>query len=670
MLNNASNDESYRGLSEKRIELIIDTLSNFPYNEKQFTNHILPYIAQWLYDNYVNKESTCVIISTITNINRLQDEVDNIYEGIVCLSAKTNLQNYLTKEEFKKLEDVIEPRRRNGTLTGELDDNVNIVINYKMKKIFKETSYVNRKGEKDSKFTPLIEAVPEKLIVYDSPLLEQPRSFKIVWTSNVSSRNFITAGENTGATIPEISTYIVNAGFSHNPRLVEGGLSCVINTLIESGNAIIKTDIDNPGFYYDPTNDKITPVKKVVTVPSQEELAKCAKWLHELSRYYEEHLSTLATVLKWCLMSEFSYAKKQAGDNMPWLYLKGTSKAGKTTLGRIGLFIHTIPNTDENDIGGTSVDTVARLGVKVSKSCDPILVNEPASVFNRKSTKEMIKVCVESTLARSKYMGASYGGIPAFAPILFTANMYVPEDDAIINRLHVISFSYNQRKSEFEKKEFENKFHVKSPHISPLQNLKYLGQFAASEIIAEPGLLLDDWKETADKIIARFYKYMGVDVPEWLTLWEESESIGDLDDSQREDIRNFFVSEFNNARKKVNTYDTYGNRTQSTLDIDDVTTSEDFTDLNWSIVNNRMLTWAIPFTSGRSGHKYICLTQGLRKALGERLDFCSDLKSIGELLGWEYKNTRFGKSTMKVIKIRFDEFMEFLYPNVEFEDVI
>ena len=48
-----------------------------------------------------------------------------------------------------------------------------------------------------------------------------------------------------------------------------------------------------------------------------------------------------------------------------------------------------------------------------------------------------------------------------------------------------------------------------------------------------------------------------------------------------------------------------------------------------------------------------------------------DLKSIGELLGWPYKNTKFANgSQMKVIKVNFDEFMEFMYPNIDLEDDI
>lgn len=670
-MNKASNSETYRSLADSRIAKITTFLNELPYSEEQKTKEILPYIAQWLYDNYVNIESTYSIISSIINIDLIEEKINNIYDGNMApLPAKSHLQKQLTSKEFNTLKTIIEPRKYVDVISGDIDDNTKIVTNFKFKQVLQEKISYKRNGDEDSKFTPVIEAVPHELIIYDPLLLDQPRSFKIKWTSHVSEKMFTTNGDGgMGATITEISNYLIDGGFSHNPRLVAGAVSCMINSMIENNLAVVKQDIDNPGVYYNVETDKITVIKKNLRVPTHEEMARTAKTLDELVTYYEGHESTLATVLKWCLMSEFSYAMKQAGNNMEWLYLKGTSQSGKTTLARIGLFIHTIPDTDVNDIGGSSVDTVARLGAVVSMSCDPVIVNEPASVFNRKSTKEMIKLCVQSTTARSKYKGSHFGGIPAFAPILFTANMYLPEDDAIINRMHIITFSYNQRKSDNQNKEFENRFHVGSPHISQLKNLGFLGEYAIQYITTEPGLLLDNWRDAADKIISQFFFEMGADVPEWLTGWEESESISDLDDTQREDIRNFFVSEFNNARKKINVYNSYGDRSTTTLDVDEASTSDDFTEVNWNIVNNRMLTWAIPFTS-RNNTKYICLTQGLRKSLSDRLDFCSDLKSIAELIGWKYGPVRVGDDkVMKLVKVNFDEFMSFLYPNIDLEDI-
>ena len=656
----------YRNLSKDACDGIIDVLNTLPYSEEDKDTQILPYVAQWLYDKYINLESTCYIISGTTNITRLQEQIDNIYnKHIPPLTWKTHLSTFLTNNEYNKLENVVDPREMEGVIKGEIDADTNILVNFNLKKIYQEK--ISKSKDIPNKLTPVIEAVPEKLEVIDTLLLDQPRTFKIWWKSNVTQRVFVTAGEGTGATISEIEQYLINAGFSHSPRLVSGALSCTINTLIENKMAIIKQDIDNPGFYYDINEDKAIIVKKDFTKPTPIEIKKAIDIIKRLTLFFSNNLETLATVLKWGLMAEFSYAYKQTGKWIPWLYLKGSAGSGKTTLAKIILFLYGIPSPETN-VGGSSADTVARLGALISQSCDPRIVNEPAAVFNRNSTKEMVKVCVESTTGRSKYRGAYYGGIPAFSAILFTANQYLPEDDALIRRLYVLSFTYSQRKSEHDRKMFEEAFHIDTPINSPLQDLKYLGRFALRHLLADPSKLLDDWKLTADEIIKSFFDEVDEEVPKWLTLWAESESLDDFDDSQREDLRNFFVNEFNKARKKVIVQDDMGVTKDDTLYMDEASTKDDFSSINWNIINNRMFTWAIPHVS-RNGTPYVCLTQGLRKSIASEVNFCSDLKSIAELLGWEYKNNKFSNGKqMKVIKVRFEEFMEFMYPNIELED--
>ena len=304
MSNQASEKESYRSLSEKRINGIINALKDFGYTEKELDMDILPYVAQWLYDNYVNMESTCLIISTVTNINRIKETIDNIYEGIITLPARSRLQDFLTKEEYNTIEEVIEPRKMEGVLKGEINDDTNIKVNFKTKRIYQEKIIKTKKGM-DTKDTPVIEAVPRELIVYDSPLLDQPRTFKIIWTSNVTSRNFVTAGESTGATIQEIEQYLINAGFSHSPRLVSGALSCTINTMIQKKLATIKADIDNPGFYYNPDNDRITPVKRKCTVPTLKELTDAHNVLTDLANFYQDNLELKK------LLSSITYTTSQ-----------------------------------------------------------------------------------------------------------------------------------------------------------------------------------------------------------------------------------------------------------------------------------------------------------------------------------------------------------------------
>ena len=660
-------DETYRNLSDKRVEKITIFIKNLDYPESVKEEKILPYVAQWLYNNYVAIESTCLIISEIINIERIQGEIDDIYNAIIPpLPCKSNLQKLLTSKEYFELEKLLEPREKSGTVTGEIDDTTYIVTNFKTKQVLQEKIMYKRDGTTDSKFTPIIEAVPYKLVVYDSPLLDQPRTFKIVWDSNFTSRKFVTAGESSGATIKEIETYLIDTGFSHNPRQVAGAISCMINSLINDGFADIKTTIDNMGVYYDANTDKITVVKINFDELTRKEALKCHKTLMALADYFKDNLEVLATVLKWGLMSMFSYAMKQAGKWMPWMYLKGSAGSGKTTIAKLTLYIWGVPSS-ENNFGGSSFDTVARLGAKISQDCGPRIVNEPAAVFNRNSTKEMVKVCVESTTGRSKYKGSYFGGVPAFSPALFTANQYLPEDDALLRRLYVLSFSYSQRKSEAQKKDFERAFHVETPSISPLINLQMLGRHAVREIVSNPSVLLDDWRETADNLIVSFYGGIGIDAPDWLLSWAESENLDDFDTNQREDIRNFFVAEFNRARKKVQVTTENGFITDNTLDTDEASTYVDFEGINWSIINNRMLNWALPRIS-RADNKHVCLTQGLRSALSEHINFCNDLKSIAELIGWTYKSVKINGKSQWVIDVKFDEFMEFLYPNIELEE--
>ena len=637
-------DETYRNLSEKRINKIKKFIDTLDYPESVKEEKILPYIAQWLYNNYVAIESTCLIISEIINIEHIQEQINDIYDAVIPpLPCKSHLQKLLSHDEYFELEKLLEPREKSGTITGEIDDNTHIVTNFKTKQVLQEKITYKRDGTTDSKFTPIIEAVPYKLIVYDSPLLDQPRTFKIVWDSNFTNRKFVTAGESSGATIKEIENYLVDTGFSHNPRQVAGAISCMINSLIHDGFADIKTTIDNPGIYYDANTDKVTVVKLNFDELTSKEALKCHKTLMALAEYFKDNLEVLATVLKWGLMAMFSYAMKQAGKWMPWMYLKGSAGSGKTTVAKLTLYTWGVPSP-ENNFGGSSFDTVARLGAKISQSCGPVLVNEPAAVFNRNSTKEMIKVCVESTTGRSKYKGSYFGGVPAFSAALFTANQYLPEDDALLRRLYVLSFSYSQRKSEAQKKDFERAFHMDTPSISPLVNLQMLGRHAIREIINNPSVLLDDWQETADNLIMSFYGVIGVDAPDWLLTWAESENLDDFDTNQREDIRNFFVAQFNQARKKVQVTTENGFVTDNTLDTDEASTYEDFEDINWSIINNRMLNWALPRVS-RADNKHVCLTQGLRSALSEHINFCNDLKSIAELIGWTYKSVKInGKS--------------------------
>ena len=95
---------------------------------------------------------------------------------------------------------------------------------------------------------------------------------------------------------------------------------------------------------------------------------------------------------------------------------------------------------------------------------------------------------------------------------------------------------------------------------------------------------------------------------------------------------------------------------------DSVKDSNDFYERVFNIINERLIPYMV-LHHGRDGLDYVCFTSGLRKALENANEVCYNIKSIAELLGWEYKTVRIPEST-KVMVVRFDKFLNFLYPNL------
>lgn len=667
----APKKDETRVMDDDRQKNIINLLEKI-YNRlgaETFDEKILPLISFWIHDKYFSLETCMVILSEVTDVTYHEETIQKIFNGeVLPKSFRSNLQAIIGTKDYNALKLQIEGHFTEGIEeVGNLDENVTVSVNWKTQTV---NIITNQKEGMDPKVKAAIEAVPRKLTVYDPALLELPRNFKIEWSSQVTSKIFTTPPAPTGATVKEIANYLSDAGFTYQQKNLEAVLSIMINGMIKKGFAEMKTDIDNKGFYYNPAENVLHSVKNVVEMPSIEDMMTAHRTLQDLTTFFEDNKEVLATVFKWGLMSEFSYAMKQAGNWMPWMYLKGASGSGKTTIAKIIQYIWAVPDA-ENNIGGSSFDTVARMGMKLRISCDPLVVNEPAGTFNRSSCVEMMKICVENTMGRGKFEGSYYQSIPCFSPVLFTANQYLPEDDALLRRFHVISFTYSQRKTEHEKKMFKEFFHVDSPQHSRLTDLSVFARFAAVEMTMDPSLILEEWTVVADELIKRFYQHLEVEIPEWLTLWSESESLDDFDDNQREDIRTFFVNEFNRERGQLKIVDPdsgYGRGdADSTLDDTFISEADDFESVNWSIVNARRINYIIPKES-RNGTKYACFTQGLRKAISQHTDFCSDLKSIAELLGWKYQSVKFGKKVQKVVKVKFSDLMEFMYPNIAIDD--
>ncbi len=653
-------------ISDERIESIINTLHSFNYSSDELLDNIVLPLAQWLQQEGFSLENTGYILSSIININNVQDKLEEIFDpNFPPLYVKTNLVNFLQPNEYESLEKVINPPKKKRNITTKLDSDTHLKVDFVNKKVFLFKEYTDKKGETQIKETPVIDAVPKKLIVYDSEFVKDlPRTFKVTWQSKYSNRLFTSYGDGTGATLQEIEKSLVSAGYTRNRRLLGDVVTAMINSMIAEGLAEMKDTIDNKGIYYNIESDSVLVVKLNTSKPTKEEILQGISILDELHEAYLKESVTFATVMKWSLISIFAYSKKQTGDWVPWLYLVGAGQSGKTTLASIGSYFHGEYSKDIN-LGGGSFNSEYRIGNVVSQDCTLRIVNEPASTFRNETTTEVVKNTVELEICR-KVQGKIY---PAFSPVIFTANNFIPEMDSLYRRLFIIDFEHNQRKTKASKKAFENKYHVTSPAISPLKALQVFGRIAVREVISDTSLLHDDWQILADKLIKTAYAQADKEVPSWLLEWASDKDLDDLDNTQIENIRGILVDELYNARKRVTLRGDYGQIEELNLGCDDVSSNyKQFKTLYWDLINERVFNWCLPHQP-RGKPQSVFLNQGFKKLLNVHLEEVGTLKSIGQLLHWEYKKVNFGKNSQsRGLLVPFEEFMSFVYPSVDDED--
>lgn len=621
-------------------------------------------LSKYLLDQYVSYDSAKKLFEYIKADLTILERTYNQMLTESEIKDETKLHELLVLEGIpeehskKMVKEILENIQAPPTykvLRGNMGTDRNVIIDPFKRKIYQENIKII--NDKDySKRTVVVDAYPTEIVVYDSPIADEPRTFEVTWVSKVSPRPW-----KMGPDLLEvIKSNLIDSGYVTANRLVNDVLPAAFNTLIKNDMATLKQDIETPGFFYDSQSKDIINVHYEVNKPSPDEVKEAFQVLNDLKNYFKGHETKLATVFKWGLISPFIYSKKQLGNWVPWLYMYGKARSGKTTLGQMVLYLWDMP-TQDNDLTGGGFDTVARVGNRISQSTFPIIVNEPAGAFQRLSVTEMIKGAIERITGRGKYEGRRFRNIPAFAPVIFTANVYVPDDDALIRRFMILHFTHSEKKSDEEIQAFEEEWQTSNHQRCKFNLLKPLAQAVAYEIQEDPSLLDLDWQEMVNTILTRLYLECDIQPENWLYEWSKSESMEDMDDEHREDIRIFLLNQINKAYGSVKVYDEVTGEQQEQFRYESkVKGSKAFKERVWHVLNERLIGWMVPVT--QHGKDHVCLTVGFKKEIHRELKVCQPLKGIAELMGWNYKNVKFGKKQQKCIIISMKEFLNFLYP--------
>jgi len=502
-----------------------------------------------------------------------------------------------------------------------------IIINYRKKFVVD-----GRRTEKGFKFGPTVfDGAPRSITVYIDPLGGYEK-FDVVWEfENRPPLKIVNAA------LPDILARLRLASAISYRAKAEDFLSRIIQWFIRTGRAEVKTEISAPGFYL--INGELKAVKvNWLGEPSDDEVREALEFLNYLAENWYAHcIEKFATVIKWAVVAPFNFVYKQRGQFIPWLYLFGVSKTGKTRLGYIALSIWGLELTTKNVKSGASIDTVPRFGAVASESTFPVLINEPGGALEKEEVREAIKNAIDSTVARGKYLHGGYVDIPSLRPFIFASNKVLPTDDALLRRLVVITFTFRERIPDDLANEFQTQ-------IEPqFKKLKPIGAAVAKMVLENPSLLDMDWRKLAEKILTDLYqRYLG-EVPEWVSLWHEERF--DVYENVRELIREFMLSAILDA------YSKHVGRDDS-----DVESKIRY------VLNQGLIPWLILRRDGK-----VVVTTGIIRVIGKQLGTVNTLKSLAELLGWDYKVVKLGKRPVRAAVTTLEEFIEFLLPNPDTE---
>lgn len=481
---------------------------------------------------------------------------------------------------------------------------------------------------------------PTNLEVYYNPLGGVTK-FKVTWETPTRPKPLVIGPAYTEDILDRLK---IEGLVKHN-RLARDILNAVIEGYLKKGRAVIKEEIESPGFYL--LDGKIVPVMIDVEKPTIDDLKKALIGLNELAEWYGHALERFALIVKWGVVAPFGFIFKQKGTWMPWLYLYGSSYTGKTTLGEIILAIWGLDSRYKKS--GSNIDSVPRLGHILSQSTFPVLVNEPGGAISRDDVVEVMKSAIESPIARGRYVKGSYVETPSLALLVFTSNKTLPRDDALLRRLIVLRFTYGERIDKTKAEEFDK--NVK-PKLNPL---KALGGYAAYFVVNNPEIVNLGWKKLSVIVLEKAYEEAGLTPPKWIYI--EPEIKDDVYEDITEAIRGYLVKrindEFSRFVGKVTVVDESGN--VNYMQRSDV----DFEERVRIVMKNMLIPWAVLLENG--DEKKILLTTGFADEMRSVIGDIGGLKSLAELLGWEYRRSnKVGKRVIQAIRVDLRDFIDFL----------
>ncbi|MFA0834562.1 MAG: hypothetical protein ACC609_11210 [Methanobacterium formicicum] len=463
------------------------------------------------------------------------------------------------------------------------------------------------------------------------------------------------------ASIDEIAGELKSRALFFRANAAVDTITHVINVMKANKQYEVQTKPPYPGFFI--LNGKFTSTRKY-TKPNKGQIREALEKFNELGDHYNEFNPKLGYIAHWMIMAPFSYVMKQKGISnlLSHLFLYGTTRTGKTTIATISCFLWNL-DCNKQLTSGSHVHSPYQYGRRISQSTFPIIVDEGEAVFDNPDLRSMLKTSTHSTSARSRYNSflQREEEIPALSLSIITSNYSKPNDGALGARLDVLKYTSTELRGEKERAMFDEKFQPKVQN-GPLQVLRFIGEFVASRVIEDPGLLDGNWIETAKFLWQEMYELADLEMPDWMKKIALPERV----EESFEDEKEFYISNIKSLilRKAEPT------RIPLSEYVDKPVTQRDKAK---DVVYNSREPWIYyhkPSTGTDARKEFVWIEKSIESDLQKEKHIQLSLDRIAELLGGKYvRKTSEGRKKFVAV-FEYEAFLKLFELDIELESDI
>lgn len=384
---------------------------------------------------------------------------------------------------------------------------------------------------------------------------------EIKYTMNINNQKIQHIATDKNADVKGFPTCVTqirkDAGVVLTQNIFPDLMNKITHYFRENNLINFKIDVPVPGIFIHPEKHEIVRNKGEGSInieedkPTPEQVQKALLLIKDLYEWYKGDKTKITGILRYCLTNPYSFIRKEDGEPIPSLFIHGASRTAKTTLSQIGMLMWT-PINELTEKPGSTCKTPAQYGRAVSQTGTGIIINECESLVGPHSeVEDLIKINVDNKIIRKPGYDV-YG----YSNVIYTSNVTLPEDAAIVRRSTLITMTSQERFNNTDYDLFNERYNFNGNiNTSKFKILHTIGDYITyySSTLPIQKLLLTPIEDLRNIFIKQLIEYAQLNIQDYtwfLQPYEDTRTMEEADQDVIEDIRSVILRSINKYKSK------------------------------------------------------------------------------------------------------------------------